>query len=101
MEQAVAKSTSTEWNLEHIFASVPATGDYELWVTLNGMDFVDVDYVLAWWAGSDARTAGGDFNGDGKVDGADYDTWRSTFGSTVEPGTGADGNGNGVIDSAD
>jgi Dockerin type I domain/Metallo-peptidase family M12B Reprolysin-like len=42
----------------------------------------------------------GDYNGDGRVDAADYSIWRNSLNQT---GTGlaADGNGNGRIDSGD
>lgn len=43
----------------------------------------------------------GDYNADGKVDDADYEMWQSTFGSTVDAGSGADGNGSGRVGSAD
>jgi hypothetical protein len=33
IEQAVASSTSFEWNLEHIFAPVPSAGNYSLVVS--------------------------------------------------------------------
>ena len=39
----------------------------------------------------------GDYNGDGKVDAADYTVWRDTLGSTTD--LRADGNGNGSIDA--
>ena len=45
--------------------------------------------------------APGDYDGNGTVEQNDYDLWRSTFGSTIIAGTGADGNGNGTIDAAD
>lgn len=41
----------------------------------------------------------GDYNGDGSVTAADYQTWRDAFGSTTD--LAADGNGNGTIDVAD
>lgn len=44
---------------------------------------------------------GGDYNGDGIVDAADYVIWRNNLGASVTPGTGADGNLNGVIDESD
>jgi len=81
VEFAVASSTSTAWNLEHFFASVPSDGNYQIWVDLNGSDFTLVNYALAWWAGSDDRPAPGDFNSDGSVDAADYVVWRRTDGS--------------------
>lgn len=36
--EAVASSTSTEWNLEHIFASVETPGNYELQVWIGEMN---------------------------------------------------------------
>jgi hypothetical protein len=41
----------------------------------------------------------GDFNGDGRVDGTDYDVWKNTFGSTLQ--LAADANGNHIVDAAD
>jgi hypothetical protein len=41
----------------------------------------------------------GDFNDDGDVNQADFNLWRSTFGSTSE--LAADANDNGVVDAAD
>ena len=44
-------------------------------------------------------TLPGDYNGDGVVDGADYQVWRTNLGDTSA--LLADGNGNNVVDSAD
>ena len=41
----------------------------------------------------------GDYNGDGRVDAADYTVWRDTFGATEN--LSADGNGNRTIDAGD
>jgi hypothetical protein len=45
----------------------------------------------------------GDYNGDGKVDAADYTVWRDTFGSTTDLRANGDNTGasSGVIDQAD
>jgi hypothetical protein len=43
----------------------------------------------------------GDYNGDSKVNAADYTVWRDSLGANVAQGTGADGNNNGQIDSGD
>jgi hypothetical protein len=74
IEQAVAKSTSTAWNLEHIFAKVEEPGDYQLQVWTGELN--QIFYALAWWAGADERGAPGDFNSDGRVNAADYVVWR-------------------------
>jgi len=100
VETVVASSTSTAWNLEHIFASAPVDGDYFLRVDLTGFNFVQVPYALAWWAGADERPAPGDHNSDGTVNAADYvawrktdgtqggyDDWRANFASTPGPGS--------------
>jgi hypothetical protein len=76
--QAVASSTSSAWNLEHIFAKVEEAGNYELQVWGEVGQF----YAIAWWAGADARPAPGDFNGNGSVNAADYVVWRKNDGST-------------------
>ena len=49
-----------------------------------------------------APAGNGDFNGDSKVDAADYVVWRKTFGTTGLPAyAGADGDGDGSIDQDD
>ena len=47
----------------------------------------------------DAFVVLGDYNGDGTVDGQDYDIWRANFGSQTF--LAADGNGNGIVDAGD
>jgi hypothetical protein len=42
----------------------------------------------------------GDYDGNGSVDKADYDVWRTMFGLTGDP-LAADGNGDGRVDAAD
>ncbi len=64
-------------------------------------------YPSARWAIDKTSTAvtlrvvGGDYDEDGKVDVADYNLWKSTFGTVVTNFSGADGNGNGIVDAAD
>ncbi len=58
-------------------------------------------YVDGMLLGSDPHTAAGDFNGDGKVDAADYVMWRHTLGQPAAFGHAADANANGIIDEAD
>jgi hypothetical protein len=43
----------------------------------------------------------GDYNGDLRVDAADYTVWRNSLGTSVAAGTGADGNGDGSVDGLD
>src|SRR5262245_50293770 len=43
----------------------------------------------------------GDYNRDGTVDTADYVVWRTSFGQSIGPTSGADGNGDGIVDDAD
>jgi hypothetical protein len=43
----------------------------------------------------------GDYNGDQKVDAADYVVWRKALGQNVVPGLGADGTRDGVVNELD
>jgi GH35 family endo-1,4-beta-xylanase len=70
-------------------------GDYD--VTINGHI-----YHLSLSKGTNQYSivvAEGDYNGDGRVDSADYTVWRDTLGSTTD--LRADGNGDGKIDAPD
>ncbi len=47
--ELVARSISTNYNVEHIFAQIPGTGEYEFWVKdVNAQSATW--YALAWWA---------------------------------------------------
>lgn len=50
---------------------------------------------------SSVSVLAGDYDGNGMVQAADYEQWKSAFGAAVAAGTGADGNGNGMVDAAD
>jgi len=60
---------------------------------LRDLTSLEIDYI--------APDIPGDFNGDGRVDSADYLVWRENFGeseSTLAPGSG---NGNEIVDGSD
>jgi hypothetical protein len=49
-----------------------------------------------------APATGGDYNGDGIVNLADYTVWRDALGATAAPvGSGADGDSSGIVDAGD
>jgi hypothetical protein len=50
---------------------------------------------------SSTGSVGGDYNGNGIVDAADYLVWRNALGQNVTAGTGADGDGDGTIGTGD
>ena len=58
---------------------------------------MNVDYVRVW---QQQMGLAGDYNGDGRVDAADYAVWRKSNGS-AGIGLPADGSGNGSVDEAD
>jgi hypothetical protein len=84
ISQAIASSTSTSQNVEHIFTRIPATGSYVIWIELaSTLPVTGANYGLAWWAGANPPTSAGDFNRDGNVDAADYVMWRKTGGAAA------------------
>lgn len=105
IDDAVARSISGN-NLEHVFFQIPTTGMYEFWVYEfdNPLFSQGTDYAVAWWAfdGPPGPMLGnGDYDGSGTVDAGDYTAWKNAFGTSVTPGTGADGNGDGIVNIAD
>jgi hypothetical protein len=71
-------SVSSEDNVEHIFAEVPTSGNYEIVVNhFQGGLATDQKFALAWWNGNPfVTTTPGDFNGDTRVNGLDFLAWQ-------------------------
>ena len=98
LNQYVARSTSGDSTLEHIFFEITMPGMYELWVRQFSDPSGPQNYAIAWWQGLASTAIFGDYSGDGTVGPEDYDVWKSNFGTT---NSAADGNGNGIVDAAD
>jgi hypothetical protein len=64
-----------------------------------GSSVAALDNAAVPWVQEQVDLAG-DFNGDGRVDAADYSTWRDTLAQTGS-GLAADGNGDQVVDAGD
>lgn len=94
-------SISFEGTLEHIFASVPFTGVWEIWVFQDDADIAGgQDYALAWWYGLAPEIEipiAGDFDGNGMVDAADLAQWEGDYGINGD----SDADGDGDSDGAD
>ncbi len=104
LSQAVARSTTTEDNVEHIFSNNIVSGEYKIVVehksSFTGLD-QQQDFALAWWFGDLPEPLAGDYDSDGDVDADDYGEWKMDFGTSVAAGSGADGNGDGTVNLAD
>jgi MYXO-CTERM domain-containing protein len=66
--------------------------EYQAFVPVDGDNVVHMDVSVL-------NVPEGDYNLDGKVDGADLAVWKTDLGSTTK--AEADGNGNGVVDGGD
>lgn len=49
VDERIWSSSSTEFNVEHVFFEIPETGEYELWVGQIDEPLGDQAYALAWW----------------------------------------------------
>jgi len=73
-----------------------------IWITGLGDALIYLDNVSHNALGLLAASSiAGDYNGDGVINVADYQMWRSLQGNPVTAGTKADGSGNGIIDAGD
>jgi prepilin-type N-terminal cleavage/methylation domain-containing protein/prepilin-type processing-associated H-X9-DG protein len=84
----------------HLTGELGAGGGYPQWYMREYVGGIpatlSIDYELF------AVPIAGDYDGNGVVEAADYDQWKSAFGAVVNPaGSGADGNGDGIVDAAD
>ena len=67
----------------------------------HGIDPHDLQLVNREGERTSPPNLPGDYNRDGTVDAIDMTIFRDTLGSHVPPFSGADGSGNGIVDSAD
>lgn len=74
--EAIARSLSSESNLDHLFFQIPETGEYEFWISQFDNPFQTQKYAVAWWAAGVPQQVPGDFDLDGDVDGQDFLAWQ-------------------------
>jgi cyclophilin family peptidyl-prolyl cis-trans isomerase len=112
---AVTGSAQLSGTLDVVFLNqyLPKGGDAFAVLTASAIsgDFTTYDlptlYESAYWiidktsTAITLRVAGGDYDHNGTVQVADYNLWKSTFGTSVTGFSGADGNGDGRVDAAD
>jgi hypothetical protein len=96
--QIVDQSLSTVDNVEHIYLTNLAAGDYTLSINSDTIR----DFGLAWRMSTLYDTPSADFDQDGDVDGRDFLAWQRGFGTlinaTLDQG---DANGDGAVDADD
>ena len=88
----------------HDTGELGSGGGYPQWYMREATGFpyfvstpptLSIDYEIL------AEIVPGDYDASGVVGPEDYAMWKSTFGSAVDPGSGADGSGDGLVDAAD
>ena len=95
----VAMSVSSDDTIQHIFAEIPTTQDYELWVEqineiTDDPEFTQ-NYAVAWWGAGVSVFSPGDFNGNGVTDGSDFIQWVGDFGQNGDSDADGDGDSDG------
>ena len=78
-----------------------ATGLLGLTISEWAYEDVSGGGILAGDAVGQQPDTPGDYDRNTVVEFNDYTVWKNTFGSTVVPGSGADGNGDAVVNAAD
>jgi hypothetical protein len=94
-------------NVAHVANFSPRPGEDLILNLMNGLVFYrgsryDIDplnIAMLRDAGVPATYLPGDYDVDGTVDDADFETWKTAFGSSASPFV--DGNRNGTVDAAD
>jgi len=94
-------------NVFHVANFAPLPGEDLLLDLMNGLvyyrgsryDVAPLNIAMLRDAGVPAIYLDGDYDVDGSVNAADYDTWKGAFGSTTSPFV--DGNRDGRVDAAD
>ena len=99
----VASSISTVDNVEHLFLSIPTSGQYMLEVrSASGMIADPLAYSLAWNVDVPVVFAEADFDEDGDVDDVDLGLWEAGYGLTGSAAhIDGDANGDMNVDGAD
>jgi hypothetical protein len=85
---AIEWSNDPSENLEHIFWNIEDEGMYKLVVVNHGDRGDSEEYGLAWRSELDVSPLGGDFDGDGDVDGRDLLEWQR--GNSPDPHSSCD-----------
>ncbi len=96
----LAISESIDSSVEHIFAEIDITREYEIWVFHNQQFDAPQNYALAWWYGLAPELTPpnptADFDADGDVDAADLAQWQGDFGINGDSDADNDGDTDGA-----
>ena len=100
LDQIIDQSISTVDNVEHIYLTNLAAGDYTLTVSNNSI--TSRDFGLAWRTATLFDNFSADFDEDGDVDGRDFLTWQRGYGKLLGAAHGeGDADGDGDVDTDD